>query len=441
MIPIPAQRFYGLLGLGMAIALLLATLVSGSLSLALAFLVLWDLAIALLTLLDSRRVQRVDVTRLLEPRLSIGRENTVTLQVKTGKTPAIIQLADHHPRDIAATALPLRLAIPAQSLELVSYSVTPRVRCELSWGHIQVRQLGPWQLAWHPWSIDQPQTTKVYPDLVALRELTIRLALESSGSLRTKLRRGMGTEFSELREYASGDDPRLIDWKATARRGRPLVRVLEPEQEQSVLILLDRGRLMTAQVMGLQRFDWGVNAALSLALAALHRGDRVGLGVFDRKMHLWIPPDRGTQHLPQILERLSPIQPVLQEPDYLGAVGTLIRQQTRRALVVLITDIVDVTASGELLGALGRLSPRYLPFCVTLRDPQLDRLAARQDETRATEIDQAFRRSVALDLLNQRQLAFAQLKQQGVLVLDAPASSISNRLVDEYLRIKRRNRL
>jgi uncharacterized protein (DUF58 family) len=277
---------------------------------------------------------------------------------------------------------------------------------------------------------------------VGLRSLSIRLTLENTGTMRRAQRIGMGTEFAELREYGIGDDTRLIDWKATARRSRPLVRVLEPEREQTLIILLDRGRLMTAQVQGLKRFDWGLNATLSLALAGLHRGDKVGIGVFDREVTTWIPPERGQHQLSKLIERLTPIQPVLLEPDYVGAVTKLVNQQTRRALVVLITDIVDVTASAELLAALVRLRPRYLPFCVTLRDPQVDRLA----HTPPATLDRGgvaatYARAVALDLFAQRQVAFAQLKQKGVLVLDAPANQISEQLVDQYLQLKARNLL
>jgi len=252
----------------------------------------------------------------------------------------------------------------------------------------------------------------------------------------------MGTEFAELREYGIGDDIRLIDWKATARRSRPLVRVLEPEREQTLIILLDRGRLMTARVQGLKRFDWGLNATLSLALAGLNRGDKVGIGVFDREVTTWIAPERGQHQLSKLIERLTPIQPVLLEPDYIGAVTRLVNQQNRRALVVLITDIVDVTASAELLAALVRLTPRYLPFCVTLGDPQVDRLGHTPPAPPYPEgVTATYVRAVALDLLAQRQVAFAQLKQKGVLVLDAPANQISEQLVDRYLQLKARNLL
>jgi len=62
-----------------------------------------------------------------------------------------------------------------------------------------------------------------------------------------------------------------------------------------------------------------LNATLSLALAALNRGERFGIGVFDRQMHTWIRPERGQQQLNQLINRLTPIQPVLLESDYMGA--------------------------------------------------------------------------------------------------------------------------
>ncbi len=194
---------------------------------------------------------------------------------------------------------------------------------------------------------------------------------------------------------------------------------------------------MTAQVKGMKRFDWGLNAALALGLAGLERGDRVGVGVFDRSIHTWIPPQRGRTHLTHLIERLTPIQPDFVEPDYMNAATVFAQRQSRRALVVILTDLVDVMASSELLAALMRLSPRYLPFCVALRDPQVDRQAHTPTDT----LDGAYARAVALDLLAQRQVAMTQLKQKGVMVLDAPVDQISDQLVDQYLRLKLRNRL
>jgi uncharacterized protein (DUF58 family) len=443
---IPSNRLIMLASIGGGLATAIAALIPGGLGLitAVGWTIAWDGILLLLAMVDAGKItpHRVQVSREKLGKLSIGRDNAVKLLVQAGAGRAnyqqfSYQIRDFAPAQLAGTPALITAEISAQSNQDHTYIVHPQQRGEYDWQGIQVRQLSPWRLAWQQWRVDAAQPVAVYPDLVGLRALSIRLALQSSGTLRQTRRLGTGTEFTEMREYAVGDDPRLIDWKATARRNRPLVRVLEPEQEQTVIILLDRGRLMTANIQGLQRFDWGLNAALSLALAATNRGDKVGVGVFDRTLHTWLPPQRGQTHLAQIIDRLSRIQPDLLEPDYLGAVTTVISQQSRRALVVMITDIVDEIASAELLTALSRLTPRYLPFCVTLRDPQIDTLAHQL----ATDVPGSYQQAVAIDLLQQRQLAFAKLRQRGVLVLDAPATQISDQLVERYLQIKLTSRL
>jgi uncharacterized protein (DUF58 family) len=438
---VPARRVYWLFIVGLIVAPITAIAIPGDMALPIAGvgLACFDLLVVALAIADGVRGQtgRVRVRRDPIERLSIGRENPITLTVQAKERVADVQIRDGYPLAMGVSSPILTMNLAVQERQELSYTVHPTHRGEYQWGNLQIRQLSPWGLVWNNWQQEQPQTVAVYPDLIGLKELSIRLTLQSAGSIRRAKQRGIGTEFTELRDYATGDDPRLIDWKATARRNRPLVRVLEPEQEQTLIILLDRGRLMTAHVQGLQRFDWGLNATLSLALAGLNRGDRVGVAVFDRQIHTWVPPERGHLQLTRLLERLTPIQPDLLEPDYFGTVSTIVKQQTRRALVVMITDIVDATASAELLAALGRLAPRYLPFCVTLRDPEVDRLA----HTMTGDLDSTYARAVALDLLNQRQEAFALLKQRGAMVLDAPADQISNQLVEQYLRLKSQSRL
>jgi uncharacterized protein (DUF58 family) len=444
---VPSAKTLWLLAGGGLVNTMIAVLIPAPLgiSIALFLTVVWYLIILVLAGVDavSRQTDQIEVSRVPLGKLSIGRDNLVTINIKaeqvSGKQsrPAIYQIRDGVPQDLLGTPELIAGSLARGHSQTSTYTVHPYRRGEYEWQGIQVRQLGRWGLAWQQWRVDTAQTVVVYPDLIGLKALSIKLALQSSGAMRQARKRGIGTEFSELREYNIGDDPRSIDWKATARRNRPLIRVLEPEQEQTVIILLDRGRLMTANIQGYQRFDFGLNATLALALAATQRGDRVGVGVFDRYLTTWIPPQQGQNHFARILDQVSRIEPELLEPDYLGAVTNILKRQSRRALVVIITDIIDDIASSELLTALGRLTPRYLPFCVTLRDPQVD-LRARE---LAVEIPGAYNQAVAIDLLYQRELAFANLKRKGVLVLDAPATKISDQLVDRYLQIKSRGQL
>ncbi|MBW4461416.1 MAG: DUF58 domain-containing protein [Nodosilinea sp. WJT8-NPBG4] len=437
---IPTGRTYGLLLGGGLVVTLLANFFDtpNRLTVALLALLLFDGAVLAVMFWDGLRVKARRATIKRDPlhRLSIGRDNPISLYGESS-TPVRLRLFDNYPTAFDGTPMPLKISLSGQEPETLTFTVNPKQRGEYPWGDLQIQQRSPLGLAWADWTVPAAATVAVYPDLIGLNQLSVKLALQATGTMKQKRRMGVGTEFAELREYGIGDDLRFIDWKATARLSQPLVRVLEPEREQTLLILLDRGRLMTAQVQGLNRFDWGMNAALSLALAGVSRGDRVGLGVFDRTLHTWIPPKGGRANFQQMIDRLTPIQPVLEESDYLAAATHAAQQQHRRSLVVLITDIVDETASAELLSALARLRPRHLPFCITLRDPAIDR----QAQQPTPEVDAAYQRAVALDLLSQRKAAFARLKRRGVLVLDAPAHQISDPLVESYLRIKSQGKL
>ncbi len=449
---LPTLRLYGLFGAGVLIPLMMAWVPGDGIGIGWAVMVLYDLVVLIMTLLDYQRSQQwhIQVIRQCDPRLSIGRDNPVHLMVTVAQGPdqattTQLRIRDSYPSDFRTDQDIHSFQIAPHTETGLTYHVFPPRRGVFQWQGLMLRLLSPQGLVWRAWQIPIETQVDVYPDLMGLRLLSIRLSLEAAGGIRRRQRVLGGTEFAELQEYNRGDDLRLIDWKATARRGHPLVRVCEPERDQPLLILLDRGRLMTSQVAGLKRFDWALNATLSLAMAGLRRGDRVGVCVFDHDMHTWIPPQSGNSYLSRILDQVYSLEPVMTESDYLAVVSRVLSQYTRRALVVLLTDIVDPIASSELLAAMARLSPRFLPFCVTLRDPLIDAQAhqplALNHDSQEEQVQQRFEQAVALDLIHQRSIAFAQLRQKGVLVLDAPAPNISEQLVDQYLLLKARNRL
>lgn len=461
---VPTLRLYGLLGVGLLLPLILSWAFGWSLGLLWAAIGLYNLGISAIALWDYRRAAQwqVSLERTCESKLSIGRENTIHLKLKVLGHPsrpnqqaivAPLEIRDGYPVGFRADQEVLRVELSPEIEADLSYQVFPPRRGEMSWRTVALRIRSPWGFCWRLAEMPLSTTVHVYPDLIGLRLLSIRLSLEATGNLQRRFKVG-GTEFSELREYSVGDDIRMMDWKASARSQRPIVRLLEPEREQPLIILLDRGRLMTAQVEGLRRFDWALNAALALALAGLRRGDRVGIAVFDKAIHTWIAPQSGLAHLSHILERLHTQEPEGVESDYVGVASQVLNQYTRRALVVMLTDIVDEIASQELLGAMGRLSPRFLPLCVALRDPEIDaqahphlqsspqsNLQSSPQSNLQPNIQRLYSQAVALDLLHQRRLAFAKLQQRGSLVMDAPASQISVQLVEQYLRLKTRGRL
>jgi len=162
-------------------------------------------------------------------------------------------------------------------------------------------------------------------------------------------RRGEGTNFASLREYVVGDDPRRIDWKATARRHKLITREYTVEQGQTVLVAVDAGRMMTQLAGALSRFEHALHSAMLLADVAGDSGDHVGAIVFDDQIRAFVPAARGRPSVQRLRDAFVPVRATMAEPDYAAAFRTLAARHRKRSLIVLYTDVVDPRASQSLI--------------------------------------------------------------------------------------------
>lgn len=306
-------------------------------------------------------------------------------------------------------------------------------------GRMDLRIRGPLGLAWRQLSVMLPWTATVYPGLPAtsLRALPLHKARRREAGLRAVRRAGEGRLFEGLREWVPGDETRIIDWKATARRGKIIARQYEDERRQQVMIAVDAGRLLTAEVDGVARLEAVISAALDLAGAAIEHDDNVGLLVFADTIQRYVAPARGRRALRAVLEGLAAAEGRLVESDYPAAFRYLAAHNRKRALTVLFTDVIDRTASDALVAHAASLRPRHLPLAVTLRDPALEALAA----ARPTGTAAAFERAAAEELLGAREAALADIRARGVMVLDVVPGSASAAVVERYHQLKRRGLL
>jgi uncharacterized protein (DUF58 family) len=404
------------------------------------------------------RKKLFSAVRTVEERLSIGRSNDVTINITyDGATPLQCEVKDDAPTGLdfdSARAKVFGFAMAPRESTSLHYTVLPRRRGLYQFGNLNLRYLGLLGLLWHEIKFDLKREVKVFSDLKALQELSVKLSHSSEQGELHKKKRGQGTEFASLREYAVGDDSKAIDWNATARRDRPVVRTYETEQEQRLLILVDAGRMMVSDLEGLTRFDRALNAALCLALAGLTHNDQVGIGIFADKPLLYLPPKRGKVNMKRILEATFSVEPRMVEPDYAGILAYFAAAQKGRSLMVVLTDLTDPTGSQALLSGLASLAPRHLPFCVTLKDRQVTQLSQpplqiaepENDKQiskaeKSNELDALYKRAIALDLLSQREIALSVLTRRGCLVLDCAPQDLSDKLVEKYLEIKTRARL
>jgi uncharacterized protein (DUF58 family) len=240
-----------------------------------------------------------------------------------------------------------------------------------------------------------------------------------------------------MRDYVRGDELRHISWTTTARRGKVTTRQYQIERDQTILIALDAGRLMTARIERETKLDSAVHATLALMSAAARAGDNAGLVVFGRRIKSYLPPSRGRDHLDAVLEALHAVEPEMIEPSYARAFEFISANSKRRSLVVLLTDLVDEEGSKELLNSLHLLRPRHLPLVVTIADRDL-KAVVRETPSSVRDL---FTQSVAEEIIYQREAALRLVESQGGLALDVTAASLAPSLLETYLRVKERGLL
>jgi len=398
------------------------------------------LALAVIDGLVSRSRDEVEVNRRVQDVLSLGAQNRVELTVHNRTSRELhLRVKDDPPTEFETPERMREIVLDPWERRTVAYTTTPRRRGDYEFDALHVRCLSRLRLAWWQRRVEAAREVRVYPNLQQLREfdaLARRGRLEDFG-LRSSAARGEGTEFESLREYVPDDSFRHIDWKATARRGAPTTRQYQAERNQTLLLLIDAGRMMVARADGMTRVDYAINATLMLAHVAQRMGDTVGLLVFSDRVQSFVPPARGAAQAERMLEELYALEAELVEPDYRAAVSFLRARARKRAMICAFTDLVDPDVSARALSYLSSLRPQHLPLVATIRDEEIEALAA-LDPAIPSE---AYQKAVADRTLGQRELALARLRARGVLVCDAAPDDLSASVVNRYLSVKRRGLL
>lgn len=380
------------------------------------------------------------VTRIVPPRFALARPDELRYEiVNRSRFARRVAVVEAPAERLAIDLGEARADLPPRTRATVALGIVPRERGRTMLRSYHARVLSVLGIVEQRLHFEIPVPVRVMPDLSALDrsgDLFARAKLLDAG-LRRLRRRGAGGEFESLREYTTDDAFRSIDWKATARRGRPMVAQYEVERAQQIVVALDAGRLMAARLGDRRKLDYAVSAALGLAAIARLAADRVGVFAFGAEMIARVAPGSGAAHSAELTDLLSDLEPRFEESDYERCFLDIERTLRRRSLVVLFTDLFDPIASSSVLGAAKLLTSRHLVLIVLMND------AAIAGALRATPVDAtaAYRAAVAATLADERARAVATLRNRGILVVDVPASELTVALLDAYVDVKTRGLL
>ncbi len=333
------------------------------------------------------------------------------------------------------------VAILAEGVNSFVRTYVAGVRGELTLGDLRLTLRGPLGLLERQTVVRGLQTIRIEPPLTNLKTI-LQLAASNRWQdlgVRRLRKRGGLTEFEALREYVIGDDPRLIDWKAFARRGFPVVRDFQEERGQELVILVDGGRRMGATSTSGSQVNWtkmdhALDVGLELAAVALQAGDRVGFGVFDSRLRSYMQPLKGAHHLGRIKQAVFDKLPSALESDLARALRELSVLHRRRALLVVISDVADPLSISLQRRALQSGAKRHAIVLATLDDPSLRQIEEGTLEASAAE------RAVAMALANERSECLSVLRHSGARILDTLPAESAAPLLTAWLDARRGRR-
>ena len=390
---------------------------------------------------SRRRPEGFSMAREFDRRFAIGDAVKVSVSVDNATRRTFhLRIKDEYPSEMRLEeSREATFAVEAQGTAAFYYHVTPTRRGRYEFGRTAVRFLSRLGLVWCQTEMGEPQSVKVYPNMRRAREMELK-ALGARSFLaiqRRAIRRGEGREFESMRDYVRGDELRHISWTATARRGKLTTRQYQIERDQTVIIALDAGRLMTGRIANETKFDTAIHASLALMSACARAGDNCGLVVFGRRIVKYLPPKRGVEHIDAVLEALHDLEPELIEPSYARAFQFIASNSKKRSFVVILTDLVDKDSSKELINSLKLLRPRHLPLIVTIGDRDLNAAVSHTPK----DLKDVFTQSAAEELIHQRESALKLVESLGGLALDVTTQTLAPRLLETYLRVKERGLL
>jgi uncharacterized protein (DUF58 family) len=395
-----------------------------------------------------------EAVREIPSSLALGDPCRVTLRLRAapeGLLPLGILLFDLYPDSVGCTAFPAplhRKYLENRGSLAFEYTITPLERGAWEFSGLELLYRSPLRFWSRKVFLPCISRGRTYPDFTKLKQAAgrdLRGIRELSGHI--PRRRGQGMEFLDLREYQPGDPVRAIDWRATGRRGKVIIREYQEEQDQQVLFILDsgyrlhrrEGELMPEYMPEHQirhtQFDSALNAVLLLSYAALRHGDSVAALSFGAEER-WLPPGKGPGALTGLLNKLYDLKSAPVPSSPFSALENALSRVRRRTFIILVSNFRE--EDGESLSwILPRIRNQHLLLLVNLREKEAEELAFRQPRTPREFAE----RAAAFSYLRSRQRLYKTWEHLGLLTLETSSAAISSDLINRYLQVKRSGRL
>ncbi|MCA1064155.1 DUF58 domain-containing protein [Rossellomorea sp. AcN35-11] len=396
------------------------------------------IALSLLDLMVSPFKREVDVERSIPDQMERGLDYVVELKIRnTSSRGMVFRIMDGIPQSFQ-TSFPLTGKVAPDSAITMSYDVVTPVRGDYELTKLYLRyrsSLGLWE---KQKTVQLHDKVKVIPDLTETKKVMedAQQFLLYEGVKIRRQQSGAG-EFSKIRNYVLGDDPRKINWRQTAKLREVMTNEYEPEHGKYITILIDCGRMMGMELKNGNRLERSLEAALTVTAAALQNGDYVSVLAFSKDVKVYIPPAKGMAHLQTILHRMYHLEVDAAESNYAAILHYVQTIQKKRSLLLLFSDVHTFLHEDSALFYLQRLRKQHLFLTIGIEDETL----VTRMKTPPVDVQQAMMKSMAQKQMLVKKREKAKWEKQGLLMVEAREEKLAATAVSYYIDLMNRGLL
>ncbi|GHV27669.1 hypothetical protein FACS1894176_09780 [Bacteroidia bacterium] len=376
-------------------------------------------------------------TRECDERFSNGDDNKVRLHLfNRYPFPVSLQIVDEIPPIFQIRDLLFNFQMQRQEDKVLSYSLRPVKRGVYSFGNINVFASTKIGLIRRRFKAGTPCSLKVYPSYSLLKEYELLATTNQLKQYGNKKIRQIGQQLEpdQIKDYVKGDDYRIINWKATARRSKLMVNVFQEERAQNIYCLIDKGRTMQSAFNRMTLLDYSINASLALSYVAMLKGDKAGLLTFERTFDTMIPASRNPKQIHLILDALYAQKTTFAESDFQALYQQTDKQIKNRSLLLVFTNFDSVPAMQRQLLYLSLMAKRHTVLVVFFENAELQALSKIQPANK----EQAYETVIAEKLEYEKMLIVQKLRQRNILSLLTHPNDLTVNVINKYLDIKAR---
>lgn len=375
------------------------------------------------------------VERDVAARLSNGDENVIKIHIKNIYDQSIkLKIIDEIPLQFQRRDIEWELDLPALESKVLQYQLRPVKRGTYSFGATNVFCKMYFGLVERRFRFDDEKLVPVYPSYLQMRKYEIAAISNNLMELGIKKVRRIGSslEFEQIKDYVSGDDPRNLNWKASARANNLMVNQYQDERSQQVYSLIDKGRLMKMPFKEMTLLDYAINATLVISNIAIKKGDKAGFISFSNKLSSVVSADKKPGHMAKILEGLYNQKTRYQESNFELLSAFVNKKITSRSLLLLFTNFESLSSLRRQLNYFKTLSKSHVLIVIFFRNTGIKAIL----EESPKDLEKMYQQTIAEHIDNEKQLMIKELKQYGIYGVLTEPEHLTVDTINKYLEVR-----